>query len=126
MGAIATFFMDPESSLYNAATGNISPDQKAAIVQANANGLIQASAGKMSQSDALAQATSDVNATLDTFTAPGGLGITWTGAQPGGTDWLSQLGVDITSPSTWPLWAWALVLGGGGLIVLSAVSAVRR
>lgn len=56
--------------LWRAASGTVDPWTKANIVDENASGLVQASGGTISASQARTQAASDATATLSTF--PGG------------------------------------------------------
>lgn len=106
--------------LANAFTGNLAPDQQAALTQQEQQELVQAGATPAS---AQAQANADVNAALTTFTGPGGFGISWTGAapnQPGfGTALVNTAGnaiAPVTNTLGWiaQYWPW-LALGGIGL-----------
>ena len=112
----------PGTSLWdlieNMATGNLTQDQVNAAIGNNAAEYVQAG---MSPAAAQAQATSDVNAALSTFTAPGGLDLTWTGAlpsQPGfGTAALTAAAGAGTGAVSWLASYWPLVaLGGVGLV----------
>lgn len=107
--------------LQAADSGNVPADVKAQIVQQNAQGLVQAG---MDPAEAAQQALSDVNQVLSTFTGAGAFGINWTGAQPGGPNWLTQLETNAgnalgVNTGTWIWWA----LGGvGALFLLSRAS----
>lgn len=62
--------------LANTAQGKLTPDQKDAIAQGEAGGLVRASGGKLSYSDALKVASGDVNTAVpdkNTATPPGKL-----------------------------------------------------
>ncbi len=95
--------------VYNAATGDVSPAQKAALVQQGAASLVAAGADP---GTAAAQAESDVSDTLDTFSGPGAFGVTWTGANPA-TNAVGSTGSWLADN-----WAW-LALGGVGIVWLA-------
>lgn len=102
--------------LYNAETGNVSPDQKNQLQQQEQQGLVTAG---MTPTSAADQAASDVNTALDTYSGPGAFGVTWTGAQPGGPNWVTELASSAAnalgaSSGTWIWWA----LGGIGALWL--------
>jgi hypothetical protein len=65
--------------LYNAAYGNLSPNQVAQQTAQEQAQLVQAG---MAPAAASTQATSDVDDALSTYSGPGGAGVTWTGALP--------------------------------------------
>lgn len=101
---------------YNMVHGNISPDQQAQLVAQESDSLIAAG---MPANQATTQAQSDVTRTLATVTAPGGLGITWTGAGPTSPGFGTAASSAVTSGlAAVPLWAW---IAGGAVVVLLVV-----
>ena len=99
--------------LYNAATGNLSQNQVDQLQAEEQAALVKAGA---SPAAATQQAQQDVSAVLATFTAPGAFGITWTGAAPGGPNWLTQAADDTAGGLSWleANWPW-LALGAVGI-----------
>lgn len=103
--------------LYSAATGNESPGEAAQLAQqADAQNVQAGGAPDMTASQALMNA-----ALVNSGPLPGAVGITWTGAAPGGTNWVTQAGSDIANAfgantGTWIWWA----LGGVGALWLLA------
>ena len=102
-------------------SGNVTPDVVNAINAQTAAQIQQASGGTISAADALAQAQQSTNQALTTFTAPGGFGITWTGAAPGQPGFGTALANAALAPVApavswigefWPL----LALGGIGVL----------
>ena len=107
----------PSGLLFSAATGNVSPQQKANLVAQQTAAMIKAGADPAT---AAAQASSDVTTTLMTASGPGAFGIPWTGADPSQA-WTTQLTNWLqTSDATFnvPMWVW--LAGGGFLIFLFA------
>jgi hypothetical protein len=107
--------------LYNAATGDVSNEQEQNLISQESAALQQAG---MNPTDAAAQAASDVNTTLTTYTGPGAFGIVTTGAAPG-QGWVASLGsalggIDL---SNIPGWAWLAI---GGLGIYLAVKVIRK
>jgi hypothetical protein len=102
--------------LANAATGNLSQNQIQQLQAEEQAALVKAGA---SSAAATQQSQQDVSAVLATFTAPGAFGITWTGAAPGGADWLTQAESDITGGTSdagdWlsTYWPWLAIAGIG-------------
>jgi hypothetical protein len=101
--------------LYGAATGNVPSGVKQQIITQNAADLVNAG---MPADMATDQATSDVNAALNQATGPGAFGITWQGAQPGGTNWVDQATADLGTSWLGQNWIW-LALGGLGILFIS-------
>jgi hypothetical protein len=99
--------------IYNAATGNVSPSQVAQIKQQQTSSLIQAG---MDPSSAQAQAESDVNTALQSFSAPGAFEINWMGGQPGGANWLTTAAQSVDPVFGIPWWVW---LAGGGVLFVA-------
>lgn len=102
--------------LYGMEYGNVPPDVKAQIQQQAIQSDIQAGA------DPNVAAATDpglITAALNDTTLPGAFGITWTGANPGGTNWVTQAEANAASAlglntGTWIWWA----LGGVGALFL--------
>jgi hypothetical protein len=128
----SSFFV-PGSSvgdvLYNAVYGNLSPNQQANLVAQEQASLVQAGTPPAA---AVQQAQTDVTDTLDTVTAPGAFGVTWTGAAPDQPGFpsaaASAAGSAIANTlvptlSAIPSWAWWV---GGGIGALFLFFAVRK
>lgn len=117
--------------LYNAIFGNLSPAQQASLVSQEQASLVQAGAAP---AQATEQAQSDVTQTLDTFTAPGAFGVTWTGAAPDQSGFpaaaVSAAGSAIANTvaptlGAIPSWFWwAAGIGGGVLLFVEARKAL--
>ena len=100
--------------LFNAATGNISPAQKQALIQQQTQNMIAAGADPAT---AAAQAQQDVTTVLTTYSGPGAFGVPWTGADPSQA-WTTQAAnwLQTADPSFGlPMWLW---LAGGGFVIL--------
>lgn len=101
--------------VYNAATGNLTQAQLDAAAQQAAADHVKAG---MDPAIAQQVAINDVNAAVTTFQAPGAFGVIWQGAQPGGTNWLTQAEANIANSAfgqgQWVWWA----LGGIGALFL--------
>lgn len=95
--------------LYNAVTGNLSSSQVTALQQQETASLVAAGADPTTAS---AQATTDVNTTLATFTGTGGLGLSWTGALPGGASFGTALSAKVKSITDFISSNWLLIIGG--------------
>ena len=117
----------PGDILYNAVYGNLSPNQQANLVSQEQAQLVTAGA---TPSDATTTANTDVSETLDSFTGPGGFGVTWTGAapdQPGfptaAADAVANAASNALLPtlSAVPSWVWWAAGGIGGLILFGIV-----
>jgi hypothetical protein len=93
----------------NAATGSLSPAQQAALQSQETASLTQAG---MDPTQAAQQATQDVTGALQTFTAPGAFGISWTGADSSGVPSLL---------SAIPGWMWLALAGVGILLVVKVI-----
>ena len=104
--------------LYNAWTGNVSPGQVQSLQQSETSSLIQAGADP---NTAAAQAATDVNTTLATFTGSGGLGLSWTGALPGGPSFGSALAAKVKAATDFLSSHWILIIGA--LVALGALYA---
>lgn len=96
------------SLAYNAATGNLSAAQVAALQQQEEQSLVAAGAAP---ADAATQSAGDVTDTLQSFTGPGAFGVTETGALPGSPTVFSSA---LDSSSS--LWLW-LAVGGVALLI---------
>ncbi len=99
--------------LYNAATGDVSPSQKALLVQQATQAQIQAG---MDPADAAAIAESSATTALNTFNGPGAFDVSWGGANPGQTV-LSPYNPTDTPSWLATYWPW---LAGGALLAFLA------
>lgn len=101
--------------LYNAATGNVSPDQAKQLAQQADQENVQAGG-----TPDIAASQALINTALENSgPLPGAFGITWTGAAPGGTNWVTQAAANAAnalgaSSGAWVWWA----LGGVGALWL--------
>lgn len=96
--------------LYNAATGNVSQNQKNAQIAQTTQDLI---ATGMDPNTAAQQANIVVTQALASAVLPGAFGITWKGANPGGPNWATAAAGDAANWLS-NYWPW-LVLGGIGI-----------
>lgn len=101
--------------LYNAKTGNVSPDEEAQLAQQADMENVQAGGTP----DMTASQTLMNTALTNSGPLPGAFGITWTGAQPGGTNWVTQAAANAANAlgansGAWVWWA----LGGVGVLWL--------
>jgi hypothetical protein len=122
----------PGSSLsdiiFNMRTGNVSQAQDNALVNQETASLVQAG---MDPQTAASTADSDVTTTLDTFTGPGGLGISWTGAGPNSPTFtdaaISSLFPNGLLPPGFSIPTWVWVVGGvlGGFWLLKEFRVIK-
>jgi hypothetical protein len=105
----------PSDILYNATTGDLSTAQSNNQVTSETATLVQ---GGMDPADAAAQAASDNNLALTTYSGPGAFGVITTGAAPG-QGITASLGSGLSSLfGGMPIWA-ILGLGGVGLLLIA-------
>lgn len=117
----------PGDILYNAVYGNISPNQQANLVNQEQAELV---AGGLDPTTAATTASSDVTETLDTYTGPGGFGVTWTGAAPDQPGFPTAAANAVAAAagnallptlSAVPSWVWWAAGGAGALILFGVV-----